>query len=74
VSTRVHGAPRPVILITAKATLSAGEACLALTVTASSSCPATWPPYAGLPGSAQGGYQPGTIERGLLDTFAQDTP
>jgi len=21
-----------------------------------------------------GGYQPGTIERGLLDTFAQDTP
>jgi hypothetical protein len=32
-STRVDGAPPPVILITAKATLAAGATCLCLTVT-----------------------------------------
>jgi hypothetical protein len=104
VSTRVHGAPPPVILITAKATLSAGEACLTLTVTEESGD--LWrynlsqtrtsqnldqkhnnrlaygklivPGHlAALRRAAEicaGGYQPGTIERGLLDTFAQDTP
>jgi hypothetical protein len=95
VSTRVDGAEPPVILITAKATLAAGAACLMLTVTEESSN--LWrynlseknnsrlaygklivPGHlAALRRAAEicaGGYQPGTIERGLLDTFAQDTP
>jgi hypothetical protein len=95
VSTRVNGAAPPVILITAKATLSAGAACLTLTVTEESGD--LWrynlserknsrlaygklivPGHlAALRRAAQicaDGYQPGTIERGLLDTFAQDTP
>jgi hypothetical protein len=95
VSTRVDGAEAPVILITAKATLAAGTACLTLTVTEESSN--LWrynlseknnsrlaygktivPGHlAALQRAAQicaGGYQPGTIERGLLDAFAQDTP
>jgi hypothetical protein len=104
VSTRVDGAAPPVILLTAKATLAAGAACLCLTVTEESgnlwrynlSELRTIPTLdqkhnnrlaygkiivpghlAALRRAAQicaGGYQPGTIERGLLDTFAQDTP
>jgi hypothetical protein len=95
VSTRVDGAEPPVILITAKATLAAGPACLMLTVTEATAN--LWrynlseknnsrlaygkiivPGHlAALRRAAQicaDGYQPGTIERGLLDTFAQDTP
>jgi hypothetical protein len=95
VSTRVTGAEPPVILITAKATLAAGPACLTLTVTEESRN--LWrynlsetknsrlaygkiivPGHmAALRRAAQicaDGYQPGTTERGLLDTFAQDTP
>jgi hypothetical protein len=104
VSTRVHGADPPVIMITAKATLAAGTACLCLTVTEEGAN--LWrynlsqtrtsrtleeknnnrlaygkiivPGHmAALRRAAQicaGGYQPGTIERGLLDTLAQDTP
>lgn len=94
-STRVDGAEAPVILITAKATLAAGTACLMLTVTEESSN--LWrynlseknnnrlahgkiivPGHlAALRRAAQicaGGYQPGTIERSLLDAFAQDAP
>lgn len=93
-STRVDGADPPVIMITAKATLAAGTACLMLTVTEESGH--LWrynlseknnsriaygkiivPGHlAALRRAAQicaGGYQPGTVERGLLDTFAQDT-
>jgi hypothetical protein len=95
VSTRVDGAEPAVILITAKATLAAGAACLTLTVTEESSN--LWrynlseknnsrlaygkiivPGHlAALRRAAQicaDGYQPGTIERGLLDAFAQDAP
>lgn len=103
-STRVDGAAPPVILLTAKATLAAGAACLCLTVTEESGN--LWrynlselrtiatldekhnnrlayskiivPGHmAALRRAAEicaGGYQPGTIERGLLDTSAQDTP
>ena len=94
-STRVDGAEPPVILITAKATLAAGTACLRLTATQESAnlwrcnlserknsrlaygkiiVPATWPPCAGAAQICADGYQPGTIERGLLDAFAQDAP
>ena len=95
VSTRVEGAGPPVILLTAKATLAAGTACLMLTVTQESGD--LWrynlsepknsrlaygkiivPGHvAALRRAAQicaDGYQPGTIERGLLDAFAQDAP
>jgi hypothetical protein len=104
VSTRVKGADPPVILVTVKATLAAGAACLCLTVIEETGN--LWrynlselrtsdnldekhnsrlaygkiivPGHmAALRRAAQicaGGYQPGTIERGVLDTFAQDTP
>jgi hypothetical protein len=95
VSTRVKGAEPPVILITAKATLVAGAACLCLTVTQESGN--LWrynlseqknsrlaygkiivPGHmAALRRAAEicaDGYQPGSIERGLLDAFAQDAP
>jgi hypothetical protein len=94
-STRVEGAEPPVILITAKATLAAGTACLCLTVTQESGN--LWrynlseqknsrlaygkiivPGHmAALRRAAEicaDGYQPGSIERGLLDAFAQDAP
>ena len=94
-STRVEGAEPPVILITAKATLAAGAACLMLTVTEESGN--LWrynlseqknsrlaygkiimPDHmAALRRAAEicaDGYQPGTIERGLLESFAQDPP
>ncbi len=94
-STRVDGAEPPVILLTAKATLAAGTACLMLTVTPESgdlwrynlserknsrlACGKIIVPghVAALRRAAEsgaGGYQPGTIERGLLDAFAQDAP
>jgi len=94
VSTRVEGAEPPVILITAKATLAAGAACLMLTVIEESgnlwrytlSAPKNSRLAYGkiiVPGHMAAlrraavicadGYQPGTIERGLLDAFAQDT-
>jgi hypothetical protein len=95
VSTRVEGAAPPVILITAKATLAAGTACLCLTVTEESGN--LWrynlsehknsrvaygkiivPGHmAALRRAAEicaDGYQPGSIERGLLDAFAQEAP
>jgi hypothetical protein len=95
VSTRVEGAAPPVILITAKATLAAGTACLMLTVTEESGN--LWrynlseqknsriaygkiivPGHmAALRRAAEicaDGYQPGSVERGLLDAFAQDAP
>jgi hypothetical protein len=95
VNTRVEGAEPPVILLTAKATMAAGTACLMLTVTQESGD--LWryslsepknshlaygkiivPGHvAALRRAAQicaDGYQPGTIERGLLDAFAQDAP
>jgi hypothetical protein len=95
VSTRVTGAEPPVILITAKATLAAGAACLCLTVTQESGN--LWrynlseqknsrlaygkiivPGHmAALRRAAEicaDGYQPGSIERGLLDAFASDAP
>jgi hypothetical protein len=88
VSTRVEGTEPPVILLTAKATLAAGTACLMLTATQESAN--LWrynlsarknsrlaygkiivPRHvAALRRAAQtcaDGYQPGTIERGLLD-------
>ena len=94
-STRAGGAEPPVILITAKATLAAGAACLMLTVTEESAN--LWrynlseknnSPLAygktittdytdALRRAAEicaDGYQPGTIERGLLESFAQDPP
>jgi hypothetical protein len=94
VSTRVEGAEPPVILLTAKATLAAGTACLTLTVTEESA--SLWrynlseqqnsriaygkiivPGHlAALRRAARicaDGYQPGSIERGLLDALAQDT-
>ncbi len=92
-STRVGGAEPAVILITAKATLAAGEVYLIVTVTQESGN--LWrynvsgpersrPAYgklivpdhmAALLRAAEicaDGYQPGTIERGLLDAFARD--
>ena len=92
-STRVDGAEPPVIMVTAKATLAAGAACLCLTVVQETGN--LWrynlseknsrlaygkiivPGHlAVLRRAAEiwaDGYQPGSIERGLLDTFAQDT-
>ena len=93
-STRVEGAEPPVILLTAKAALAAGTACLTLTVIQESGN--LWRynlseqnnsrlaygktivagHMAALHRAAQicaDGYQPGTIERGLLDALAQDT-
>jgi hypothetical protein len=95
VSTRIEGAEPAVILITAKATLAAGTACLYLSVIEEHAN--LWrytlsePEHSRLaygklitPGhiaalrrAAQicaDCYQPGTTERGLLDTFARDTP
>jgi len=95
VSTRVEGAEPPVILLTAKATMAAGTACLMLTVTQESGD--LWrynlsehknsrlaygkiivPGHMGaLRRAAEicaDGYEPGSIERGLLDAFAQDAP
>jgi hypothetical protein len=95
VSTRVEGARPPVIMITAKATLAAGTACLMLSVTQESGD--LWRynlserknsriaygkiivsgHMAALRRAAEvcaDGYQPGSIERGLLDAFAQDAP
>jgi hypothetical protein len=95
VSTRVDGAEPPVILMTAKATLAGGSACLCLTVTQESGD--LWrynlseqknsrlayikiivPGHmAALRRAAEicaDGYQPGSIERGLLDAFAKDAP
>ncbi len=92
-STRVKGAESPVILITAKATLAAGAACLCLTVTQESGN--LWrynlseqknsrlaygkiivPGHmAALRRAAEicvDGYQPGSIERGLLEQLADD--
>ena len=92
-STRVKGAEPPVILITAKATLAAGAACLCLTVTQESGN--LWrynlseqknsrlaygkiivPGHmAALRRAAEicvDGYQPGSIERGLLEQLADD--
>lgn len=94
-STRVEGAAPPVILITARATVAAGETYLMLTV--KEETPRLWhynlaaqnnnrvaygkiimPDYiAALRRAAEicaDGYQPGSIERGLLAVFAQDTP
>jgi hypothetical protein len=93
VSTRVDGAAPPVILLTAKATLAAGAACLMLTVIEVSAD--LWrynlserqnsriaygkiivPGHvAALRRAAEicaDGYQPGSIERGLLEQFAAD--
>jgi hypothetical protein len=99
-STRVDGAEPPVIMVTAKATLAAGAACLCLTVvqetgnlwrynlselrTTGSMAEAknnrlafgkTIVPghVAALRRAAQicaDGYQPGSLERGLLEQFA----
>jgi hypothetical protein len=94
VSTRVEGAAPPVILLTAKAALVAGSACLMLTVTEGAGN--LWrynlseqknnriaygkiiiPGHmAALRRAAEicaDGYQPGSVERGLLDGFAQGT-
>jgi hypothetical protein len=93
VSTRVEGAEPAVILLTAKATMAAGTACLCLTVTEESGN--LWrynlserknsriaygkiivPGHmAALRRAAEicaDGYQPGSIERGLLEQFAAD--
>jgi hypothetical protein len=93
VSTRVEGAEPPVILLTAKATMAAGTACLMLAVTEESGN--LWrcnlsrqknsrvaygkiivPGHiAALRRAAEicaDGYQPGSIERGLLHAFAQE--
>ena len=93
-STRVKGAAPPVILLTARATLAAGSACLHLTVIEESgelwrytlSAPQNSRIAYGkiiVPGHMAAlrraaaicadGYQPGTVERGLLDTFAHGT-
>jgi hypothetical protein len=95
VSTRIEGAAPPVILITAKAALAAGTACLCLTVTQESGN--LWRYNLSEPKNSRlaygkiivpghmaalrraaeicaDGYQPGSIERGLLDAFAQDSP
>ena len=93
-STRVKGAAPPVILLTARATLAAGPACLYLTVIEESgelwrytlSAPQNSRIAYGkiiVPGHMAAlrraaaicadGYQPGTVERGLLDTFAHGT-
>ena len=92
-STRVDGAAPPVILLTAKATLAAGAACLYLTVTEDSA--GLWRynlserqnsriAYGKIivaghlaalrraAGICADGYQPGSIERGLLEQFAAD--
>ena len=89
-STRVDGAEPPVILLTAKATQAAGTACLMLTVTQESGDLWRYNlsdhknsrlAYGKIivPGHVAAqicadGYQPGTIERGLLDAFAQTAP
>jgi hypothetical protein len=93
VSTRVEGADPAVIVITAKATMAAGTACLCLTVIQESGD--LWrynlsernnnrlaygkiivPGHmAALRRAAEigaDGYRPGSMERGLLDGFAQD--
>ena len=92
-STRADGAAPPVILLTARATLAAGAACLMLTVIEESGD--LWRynlsertnrriaygkiamagHLAALRRAAEicaDGYQPGTIERGLLEQFAAD--
>jgi hypothetical protein len=93
VSTRIEGAESPVILLTAKATMAAGTACLMLTVieeggnlwrcnlSGQQNSQVTYgkvivPGHlAGLRRAAEicaGGYQPGSIERGLTGAFTQD--
>jgi hypothetical protein len=95
VSTRVEGAEPPVILITAKATLAAGTACLCLTVTEESGnlwrynlsekknsrlaygkiiVPGHMAALRRAAAICADGYRPGSVERGLLDAFAQDAP
>ena len=94
-STRVVSTEPPVILVTAKATMAAGAACLMLTVTQESGD--LWRfnlskqknsrlaygkiivagHMAALRRVAEicaDGYQPGSIERGLLDAFAKGAP
>ncbi|MGH3191496.1 MAG: hypothetical protein ACRDPY_29970 [Streptosporangiaceae bacterium] len=94
-STRVEGAAPPVILLTARATMAAGTACLMLTVMKESGN--LWRYTLSAPKNARlaygkiivpghmaalrraaaicaDGYQPGTIEGGLLGAFAQDAP
>jgi len=93
VSTRLDGAAPPVILLTARATLAAGAACLMLTVTEESA--GLWRynlsqrqhsrvAYGKIiaaghmaalrraAGICADGYQPGSVERGLLDALARD--
>ena len=92
-STRVEGTAPPVILLTARATLAAGAACLMLTVTEESAglwrynlsarqnsriaygkiiVPGHLAALRRAAGICANGYQPGSVERGLLDTFARD--
>jgi hypothetical protein len=94
VSTRAEGAAPLVILLTARATLAAGAACLMLTVTEDTGD--LWRynlserqnsrvahgkiivsgHMAALRRAAEicaDGYQPGSVERGMLDAFARDT-
>ncbi len=91
-STRVEGAASAVITITARATLTAGAACLRLTVTEEAG--GLWKfnlseqevsrvGYGRLTARDHvtalrraavilaDGYAPGTVERGLLETFAE---
>jgi hypothetical protein len=92
-STQVDGAAPAVILVTAKATLAAGEKCLMLSVIEETG--SLWRYTLSEPKNSRlaygkiivpghmtalrraaeicaGGYQPGTIERSLLDTFARE--
>jgi hypothetical protein len=97
VSTRIEGAAPPVIRITAKATLAAGNDYLILTVTEENT--GLWRYSLSGPGRSRtsrsvfgriispgyttalhraaeicaDGYQPGSTERALLDSFARDT-
>jgi hypothetical protein len=94
VSTRVEGAAAPVILLTARATLAAGTACLMLTVTEESASlwrynlsarqnsriaygkiivPGHLAALRRAAGICADGYQPGSVERGLLDALARGT-
>jgi hypothetical protein len=94
VSTQVKGAAPPVILLTARATLVAGAACLYLTVIEESGdlwrytlsapqnsriaygkiiVPGHMAALRRAAGICADGYQPGSVERGLLDTFARGT-
>lgn len=93
-STRVEGASPPVVLVTAQATLVAGEMYLILTVKEETvnlwrynlsardenriayGKVITTGHMTALRKAAEicaNGYSPGTIERGLLEAFTQDT-